>query len=104
MKLKVGDNVVVTKGKLRGKKGKIVRIFISEQKILVEGLNIIKRHVKAKMRGQKGEIIKVARPLPVANIKLVCPHTGKGTRVGYKISEEKKQRISKKSAKIITNS
>ena len=102
MKIKIGDNVAVTKGKYRGKTGKVLMVFPSASRVLVEGVNIVKRHVKPRQDGQKGEIIEAARPISAANVKLICPDTKKGTRVGYKVIDGEKKRVSKKSGKVIS--
>ena len=96
MKLKKGDTVKVVKGKDGGKSGKVEKIFSKEGKVLIEGVNQYKRHVKAKMPGQKSEIITLTKPLSVANVLLVCPHCKKPARVGYKMLKEDKVRICKK--------
>ena len=101
MKIKKGDNVAVTKGKYRGKTGKVLLVSIADQKVLVEGVNIVKRHVKPQRPDQQGEIIEAARPISIANVKLICPDTKKGTRIATKIVDGKKKRVSKKSGKVI---
>jgi len=96
MKLKKGDTVQVVRGKDSGKIAKIDRVFSKEGKVLVEGVNQYKRHVKARTQGQKSEIITLTKPLPVSNVRLLCPHCKKLTRVGYKILKEAKSRICRK--------
>ena len=73
MKLKKGDLVTVVRGKNNGKTEKIVKVFSKEGKVLVEGVNQYKRHVKGRMQGQKSEIITLTKPLHVSNVQLVCP-------------------------------
>lgn len=96
MKIKKGDNVVVISGKDRGKTGKVMRSFPKEMRILVEGLNLRNKHVRAKSQGEKGQMVKVSAPMQVSNIKLVCPHCKKAVRVGYSIVGDKKYRVCKK--------
>ena len=96
MKLKSGDTVQIVRGKDNKKTGKIEKIFSKEQKVLVEGINQYKRHLKSRMAGQKSEIITLTKPLPVANVMLLCPKCKKPTRVGYKLIKEAKVRICKK--------
>ncbi|MEK7571143.1 MAG: 50S ribosomal protein L24 [Patescibacteria group bacterium] len=96
MKLKSGDTVQIVRGKDNKKTGKIEKIFSKEQKVLVEGINQYKRHLKARTAGQKSEIITLTKPLPVANVMLLCPKCKKPTRVGYKLIKEAKVRICKK--------
>ena len=67
-----------------------------ENKIIVEGLNIVKKHNRPKRSGEKGQTIEVARPFNVSNVKLVCPKCGQAARVGYRVAEEEKFRICKK--------
>ena len=96
MKFKKGDNVKVVIGKDSGKTGKIDRVLVKEAKVLVEGVNQYKRHMKARTQNQKSEIITITKPLPVANVMLVCPKCNMVTRIAYKIEKEKKNRICKK--------
>jgi large subunit ribosomal protein L24 len=96
MKLLKNDTVKVIKGKDAGKTGKVEKIFTKENKVLVEGVNQYKRHVKARSASQKSEIITITKPLPVANVALVCPKCKKPTRVGYKVLKDGKARICKK--------
>lgn len=96
MKLKKGDTVTVVRGKDNGKTEKISKIFSKEGKVLVEGINQYKRHVKSRMPGQKSEIITLTKPLSVASVRLVCPKCKKLTRVGYKFLKDEKVRICKK--------
>lgn len=95
MKLKKGDQIIVTAGKDRGKKGKIEKIFPNENKVLVTGVNIYKKHLK-KTDKNPGGIIEVTRPLPVSNVSLICPKCKESGRVGYKIEAGEKFRICRK--------
>lgn len=85
MKIKKGDEVLVIKGKDKGKKGKVLRGFPKELKILVEGVNIKKKHQRPRKEGEKGQIIEKIFPFPVSKVKLICPYCKRPTRVGYKI-------------------
>lgn len=96
MKLIKGDTVKIVRGKDSGKTGKVEVVYSKEAKVLVEGINQYKRHVKAKMQGQKSEIVTITKPLPISNVVLVCPNCKKPTRVGYKILKQDKTRICKK--------
>src|ERR1700749_4671383 len=96
MKLKTGDLVTVVRGKDAGKTEKITKVFTKENKVLVDGVNQYKRHVKARMQGQKSEIITLTKPLPIASVQLVCPKCKKLTRVGYKFLKDEKVRYFKK--------
>ncbi len=94
-KFSVGDTVSVTAGRDKGKKGKVQKVIIGENKVVVESVNIYKRHKKA-TRGQKAGIYEITRPIPIANIAVVCPKCSKLTRVGFQIEGSKKYRICKK--------
>lgn len=96
MKLRKGDNVKVTLGKDGGKTGKIEKVDIKSGKVIVEGINQYKRHVKARAQGQKSEIITITKPLPVSNVSFVCPKCKKSSRLGFKVIKQGKVRICKK--------
>jgi len=96
MKIVKGDTVLIISGKYRGKKGKILRTFPKEKRILVEGVNLIKKHQKPRRTGEKGQIVEMPSPIDVSNLKLICPKCGKAVRVGYKFLEKRKHRICKK--------
>ena len=96
MKIKKSDMVIIISGKDRGKKGKVLNVFPKERKLLVEGANIRKRHVRPKKSGEKGQIVESPIPFFASNVKLICPKCGKPTRVGYKIVNKKKHRACKK--------
>jgi len=96
MKIRKNDNVVMLSGKDRGKTGRVLILLPKEDKVVVEGLNLIKKHVRARKQGQKGQIISKERAVPVSSVALVCKSCGKPTRVGYKVEGESKVRICKK--------
>ena len=96
MKLKTGDKVVVIAGANKGKEGKITKVL--DQRVVVEGVNVCKKHLKPKNNNGNGEIIEVERPIHVSNVMLVDPKTKKPTRVKIDFDKNgKKIRISKKS-------
>jgi large subunit ribosomal protein L24 len=101
MKIKKGDQVLIIKGKDRGKIGKVMKALPKENRIVIEGLNLVKKHIKPRREGEKGKIIEVPRPISVANIKLICPKCGKATKVGYKFEGQEKYRYCKKCQKLI---
>ena len=101
MKFKKGDEVIVTIGKDRGKKGKIEKVFPEEEAVLVAGVNIYKKHLKPRGEGKPGGIIDITKPLSVAKIALICPHCGKPTRVGYQIQGDTKSRFCRKCKGVI---
>jgi large subunit ribosomal protein L24 len=84
MKIKKGDTVLIISGKDRGRKGKVLEAFPKESRILIEGMNLRKKHQRPKKSGEKGQIVEMPGPMDVSNVKLVCPGCGKATRVGYK--------------------
>lgn len=101
MKIKKGDQVEIIAGKDRGKRGKVIQVLATVERVVVEGANLIKRHRKPRKEGEKGERIERPAPLHVSNVMLVCPETGKLTRVGYRIEGNEKVRVSKKSGKTV---
>lgn len=96
MKIKKEDTVLVIAGKYRGKIGKVLKTYPNKEKILVEGVNMVKKHQKPRKSGEKGSIIQMPSPIHVSNVKLICQKCKKATRVGYKIEKGKKMRICKK--------
>jgi len=97
MKLKKGDTVLVTAGKDRGRQGKIKQVFPKKNKALVEGVNKYKKHLKAQGQDKPGGIIDIEKPLPFANLALICPACKQPTRVGYQVNKDgSKQRICRK--------
>lgn len=101
MKIKKGDTVLIVKGKDRGKVGKVIKALPKEKRVVIEGLNLVKKHIKPKKEGEKGKIIEIPRPISVSNVKLICPHCGKATKVGYQVQGEDKFRYCKKCKKLI---
>jgi large subunit ribosomal protein L24 len=97
MKLKKGDNVIVIAGKEKGKKGKIVKVLPGLNKVIVEGLNMIKRHQRPKKSNEKGQMVKMAMPIHASNVMIVDPKTEKGSRIGKRLVGGTMVRISKKS-------
>lgn len=95
MKIKKGDNIIVLKGKDKGKKGKVQKAFPKEGKLIVEGVNMRKKHLKPKRAGEKGQIVQLAGLMPVANVGLVCPKCSKPARIGFKMQGSKKYRFCK---------
>ena len=100
MKLRKGDNVIMLNGKDRGKTGKIFMVIPTIDRVVVEGLNLIKKNIRAKKQGQKGQIISKERAVSASSVALICKSCGKMTRIGFKFSAigggENKIRICKK--------
>ncbi|HSX30179.1 MAG TPA: 50S ribosomal protein L24 [Candidatus Saccharimonadales bacterium] len=102
MRLKKGDTVVVLAGKYKGKTGKIVATHPSDNKVTVEGINIVKKHVKPNRVNPQGGIIEITKPLWVSKVAIVDPTTKKPSRIGYATDKNgAKVRVYKKSGKEI---
>ncbi|MEE1296504.1 MAG: 50S ribosomal protein L24 [Bifidobacterium sp.] len=105
-KIKSGDKVVVIRGKDRGKEGTVKQV-LKNDKLIVEGVQIVKKHVRANQQGQQAGIVEVEAPIHRSNVMLVDPETGKPTRVGVVVKEEARDgkvktvrvRVAKKSGK-----
>jgi large subunit ribosomal protein L24 len=87
MQVKTGDEVLVISGKNKGQRGKIVRSIPTENRVVVENVNIVKKHVKAGGARQRGGIIEIAAPLDASNVMLICPNCGKASRTGHRFLE-----------------
>ena len=96
MKIRKDDHIVVIRGKDKGKKAKVLRGLPSTSMILVEGVNVKKKHQKPRKEGEKGQIVEIPYPIHSFKVKLICPKCSKPTRVGYKRVEKRKYRICKK--------
>jgi large subunit ribosomal protein L24 len=96
MKVKKGDTVLIIAGKDKGRTGKILKSLPKEGGILIEGINLKKKHVKPKRQGEKGQVVDIPSVFNVSNIKIICPKCGKASRTGFKIEKDKKFRICKK--------
>lgn len=105
MKIKTGDNVKVLSGKDKGKTGKVTQVLRSKKKnqhyVVVEGLNVRKKHLRSQKSGEKGQTIELSFPIHMSNVMLVDPNSKKPTRVGYKIEGSEKKRLAKKSGEYI---
>ncbi|MFT8363519.1 MAG: 50S ribosomal protein L24 [Sporolactobacillus sp.] len=101
MHVKKGDKVQVITGKDKGKQGVILEAYPTKERVLVEGVNIIKKHSKPTQASPQGGIIEREAPIHVSNVMLLDPKTNKPTRVGHKIVDGKKVRVSKKSGEVI---
>lgn len=83
--VKKGDTVIVLSGKDKGKKGKVLAVSPAEQKVIVEGINMVTKHVKPRRMGEPGGIVKAEGAMYASKVQLVCPRCGKPTRIGHKI-------------------
>lgn len=97
MKIKRDDKVIVIAGKDRGKSGKVLRVFPREDRVIVEGVNVVKRHQRGNAQRQKGQILDKTLPIHVSNVMILDPKSGKRTRIGIKKMNGKYTRIAKKS-------
>ena len=92
--VKTGDTVVIISGKERGKQGKVLAVSPKEGKVIVEGRNMVSKHVKPRRMGEQGGIVKAEGALYACKVQIVCPRCGKPTRVAHKIYEDgTKERI-----------
>lgn len=103
MKIKTGDTVMILTGndENRGKTGKVLEVSPDEGKVIVEGLNLVSKHVKPRKAGDPSGIIKAESAIYACKVALVCPKCGKQTRVGFTVEDGKKVRICKKCNKVI---
>ena len=100
MKIRKGDQVIVTTGRDKGKQGEVLRAMPKDNKVVVQGVNMVKRHTRPSQTNAGGIISKEA-PIDVSNVALIDPETGKATRIGYKVVDGEKVRVAKKSGKVI---
>ncbi len=107
MKIKKNDNVIVISGNYKGKTGKVLKVFKDKDRVIVEGVNIRKRHTKPSQKNPQGGITEKEAPIHVSNVMIIDPKTGKGTRIGKKIilddktGKRKSVRISKSSGEML---
>ncbi|MCG7343289.1 50S ribosomal protein L24 [Sporosarcina sp. ACRSL] len=101
MHVKKGDKVMVITGKDKGKTGVILAAFPKKDRVLVEGVNIVKKHTKPNQANPQGGIVSQEAAIHVSNVMPIDPKTGEPTRVGYKIEDGKKIRIAKKSGEAL---
>ena len=95
--VKTGDTVVVLNGKNRGKQGKVMQVAPAEGKVIVEGVNVVTKHVKPRKMGEAGGLVKAESALYADKVQLVCPKCNKPTRVGRAVGKDnKKMRVCKK--------
>ena len=94
--VKSGDTVAVISGKDRGARGKVMAVSPSEGKVIVEKVNVVKKHVKPRKMGEQGGIIEAEAALYACKVQLVCPKCGRPTRVGHVVENGKKMRVCKK--------
>ena len=103
MKVKVGDKVLVIAGKDKGKEGKVIKTYKKLDKVVVEGLNMVKKHSKPRTTEDKGGIFDIEAPIHVSNVAYLDPVQKKPTKIGYKVVDGKKVRYCKLSGTVINN-
>ena len=91
--VKTGDTVVILSGKDKGKQGKVLQVSPKEQKVIVEGCNMVTKHVKPRKQGDNGGIVKAEGAMYASKVQIVCPKCGKAVRVAHKIDGDKKVRV-----------
>lgn len=105
MKIKTGDNVKVLSGKDRGKIGKVIQVLLNKRTdrrfVVVEGINKLKKHLRAGRKGQPGQTIELPAPLPMSKVMLIDPKSGRPTRVGSRMEGTTKRRVAKVSGELI---
>ncbi|ALV22261.1 MULTISPECIES: 50S ribosomal protein L24 [Carnobacterium] len=101
MYIKTGDKVKVITGKDKGKEGVILKAFPKKDQVIVEGINTVKKHQKPSSLNPQGGILETEAPVHVSNVMLIDASTGEPTRVGYKVEDGKKVRISKKTGEVL---
>lgn len=96
MRIKKGDKVKIISGKEKGKSGKVLKVFPQGGRILIEGLNLYKKHVRPKKEGEKGETILTPRSIQSSNAMIICSSCARQTKIGYSTEGDVKTRICKK--------
>ncbi len=96
MKIKKEDQVLVIAGDEKGKKGKVMKSFPSKNKVIVEDVNLAKKHIRPRQKDQKGQVVKIPMPMSVSKVMIICPKCGQATRIGYVTDNGTKSRICKK--------
>ena len=100
-RIRKNDSVMVIAGKERGKTGKVLRVFPAQDRALVERLNMVKRHIKPRSPQDSGGILEKEAPLHLSNLMLVDPQDGRPTRVGFKIVDGRKMRVSRRTGNVL---
>ncbi|MFM1654472.1 50S ribosomal protein L24 [Brevibacillus sp. B_LB10_24] len=102
MHVKKGDTVIVITGKDKGKKGRVLAAYPKKDRVLVEGVNLVKKHTRPSQANPQGGIVTQEAAIHVSNVSLIDPKSGQPTRVGYKVLDNgKKVRVAKKSGEVI---
>ena len=100
--IRKGDEVIVLAGDDKGRKGKVLKVLVTKQRALVEGVNMVSKSMKPSAKNPQGGIVKQEAPIHVSNLSLIDPKSGKATRIGMKKTDDgKKVRLAKKSGEVI---
>ncbi|MSP82785.1 MAG: 50S ribosomal protein L24 [Alphaproteobacteria bacterium] len=103
-KIKKGDRVVVVTGRDRGRQGEVLRVLRAESRVLVQGVNMVKRHTKPNARTGGGGIVEKEAPIHISNVACIDPQSSRPTRVGYRFLEDgRKVRFAKRSGEVLSN-
>ena len=100
-RIRKGDTVLVISGAARGRRGEVLRVLPKDDRAVVQGVNVVKRHTKPRGVGQPGGIVEIEAPLHLSNLKLIDPKTDKPTRVGFRIEGDRKVRVAKATGNVI---
>ncbi|MDO5606997.1 MAG: 50S ribosomal protein L24 [Capnocytophaga sp.] len=101
LKIKTGDTVRVIAGEDKGFEGKVLRVDREKNKAIVEGANLVSKHIKPSAQNPQGGIVEKEALIHISNLSLIDPKSGENTRVGYEVRDGKKVRISKKSKEVL---
>jgi large subunit ribosomal protein L24 len=101
MRIKSGMNVKVIRGNHKGKEGKVLRVINDKNRVIVEGINLIKKHTRPSQDNPKGGIVEKEGSIHVSNVAIVNPATGKADRVGFRFEDEKKVRFFKSNGELV---
>jgi large subunit ribosomal protein L24 len=102
VRIRKGDFVLVIKGKDRGKKGRVIKVFPEQQRVLVEGINFVKRHVRPRRVDRQGGIVSMEKPVSLSNVQFFCMRCSKQTRIGLKLmADGSKARFCRKCGEIV---
>lgn len=100
-RIRKGDNVIVVSGRDKGKKGNVLRVLPADERVLVQGINVVKRHMRPSAR-QTGGIVEKEAPIHLSNVALIDPQSGKATRVGFRtLDDGRKVRVARRSGEVI---
>ncbi len=102
MKLKLRDKVIMLAGRDKGKTGEVAHILPKTNQVVVEGLNVVKRHTKPSNKQPRGGILEIAKPITAGKVALVCPSCKEPTRIGYRVNGKNKDRICRKCEAVVS--